>query len=340
MKLYQLSLYALFLGQILSAQNIDLETIMETPVSIRAIAVEGSKIWYAGTEAQIGFVDYLNPKVNNRVTISDQKLQFRTLATDAQYLYTIPIGSPASFFKIDKTTLEPEIFYKDEAPNAFYDALYLNKNEFYTFSDSENDLKMKWFNFRLDGPDFVLNNLGKEILLEKGEAAFAASNSNIAASENYVWLATGGTASRIFRWDKNLKKIEQFTTPIVQGKTSQGIYSIDFYQNFGVAVGGDYTAPKENINTIATTKDAGKTWSVRASGNNAGYMTCVKIKPKSKGKEMIAVGDLHISYSKDYGKSWKVLSQEKGLYTCAWVDDNVVVLAGKNKIMKGKISKK
>ena len=61
-------------------------------------------------------------------------------------------------------------------------------------------------------------------------------------------------------------------------------------------------------------------------------MTCVKIKPDSKGKEMIAVGDQHISYSSDFGKTWKKISDEKGFYVCKWIDKNTVVLAGKDKI--------
>jgi methyl coenzyme M reductase subunit D len=37
----------------------------------------------------------------------------------------------------------------------------------------------------------------------------------------------------------------------------------------------------------------------------------VKIRPKSKGKDIIAVGDQNIEFSSDYGKTWKTISQEK-----------------------------
>ncbi len=128
---------------------------------------------------------------------------------------------------------------------------------------------------------------------------------------------------------------EIFDTPIVQGSSSKGIYSIDFYdENFGIAVGGDYTLQNENINTIATTKDGGKTWQIQASGNNAGYATCVRFRPNSKGKEIVAIGDQHISYSKDYGKTWTKISDEKNLYTFQWLNENTILLAGKNRIVK------
>jgi photosystem II stability/assembly factor-like uncharacterized protein len=90
-----------------------------------------------------------------------------------------------------------------------------------------------------------------------------------------------------------------------------GIYSIDFYnEKLGIAVGGDYTKQKENIN-IAVTSDGGETWQSVASGKNSGYKTCVKYRPDSGGKEIIAVGDGDISYSDDFGKTWKVISEEK-----------------------------
>jgi photosystem II stability/assembly factor-like uncharacterized protein len=111
------------------------------------------------------------------------------------------------------------------------------------------------------------------------------------------------------------------------------MYSIDFSDDkFGIAVGGDYTKQEANINNIATTNDGGETWQIQASGKNAGYMTCVKIKPGSKGKEIIAIGDKHISYSSDFGKTWKKIADENGFYVCKWVDKNTVVLAGKDKI--------
>ena len=111
------------------------------------------------------------------------------------------------------------------------------------------------------------------------------------------------------------------------------MYSVDFFdESFGIAMGGDYTKQDASINNIATTHDAGKSWQIQASGQNAGYTTCVKIKPGSRGKEIVAVGDKHISYSSDFGKTWTKISNEKGFFVCQWIDANKVVLAGNNKI--------
>ena len=84
----------------------------------------------------------------------------------------------------------------------------------------------------------------------------------------------------------NLKddKIELFNTPIIQGESSKECIPLIFEDRFGIAAGGDYTKQDANINNIATTNDAGKDWQIQASGQNAGYTTCVKIKPGSKRK--------------------------------------------------------
>ena len=169
-----------------------------------------------------------------------------------------------------------------------------------------------------------------------GEAHFAASNTNIAMQGNWVWIATGGMKARIFKFNwSHPFTWKVYETPFVQGISSTGIYSIDFYdKNFGIAVGGDYTKQADNVNNIATTNDGGQTWQIQASRQNAGYMTCVRFRPKTKGKELVAVGDQHISFSSDYGKTWTKISDEKNLYACEWLDKNTLILAGKDKIVK------
>ena len=292
------------------------------------------KVWYSGTDSKFGYVSLKDTADKKQIKISENKLQFRTLGQDQHAFYAINIESPAYFFRIDKKTMKPEIVNTDASKNAFYDALHFHKDRFYTFSDPEAKLKLKFAEFKIDGGT-LHSKYYQDYLLNSGEAAFAASNTNIAAAKNYVWLATGGMSSRIFRLNTKKKNIEIFSTPVIQGTSSQGIYSIDFYnKKFGIAVGGDYTKQAENINNIATTHDGGETWQIQASGKNAGYKTCVKIRPKSKGKDIIAVGDQNIEFSSDYGKTWTKISDEKGLYVCEWLDKNTLIFAGKDRIVK------
>lgn len=319
------------LGMMMFSQKVErFETLFSDKISIRAIESYNGKIWYSGTDSKFGFVDLKNPKNQKQIQLSEKKLQFRTLAQDKNSFYAVNIESPAGFFKISKINLTAEIVYSDTAKTAFYDALhFVNEKHAFAFSDAGTDNRLKLAEFK-HGKWSMHDNT---VILNKGEAAFAASNTNMASTKNYLWIATGGKASRILRLNLKKGNFEVFTTPFVQGESSQGIYSIDFSgDRFGIAVGGDYTKQEANINNIATTKDAGKTWQLQASGQNAGYTTCVKIKPGSGGKEIVSVGDRHISYSSDFGKTWKKISDEKGFFVCEWIDGNTIVFAGKDKI--------
>ena len=326
------SIAFLSVGMVAFSQQVEsIETILNDKMSIRALELYDNKVWYSGSESKFGFVDLKDAKNQKQIKLSDEKLEFRTLAQDKTSFYAINIVSPARFFKIDKKDLKSQIVYTDSAKTAFYDALhFVNDKLAYTFSDADSDLLLKLAVYK-DGKWRMFKN---KVKLNEGEAAFAASNTNISSTKKYLWIATGGKASRIIRMNLKNEKLEVFKTPFIQGESSQGMYSIDFNDDqFGIAVGGDYTKQDANVNNIATTNDGGESWQIQASEKNAGYTTCVKIKPGTKGKEMIAVGDQHVSYSSDFGKTWKKISDEKGLYVCQWVDENKVVFAGKDRIL-------
>lgn len=325
------SILFLCLGVWVFSQQVEsFTTIFNDKISIRALEIYGNKVWYSGTDSKFGFVDLKNKEDQKQLILSDQKLQFRTLAQDKNSFYAINIESPAYFFKINKKDLRSEIVFTDTVKTAFYDALhFVNDQLAYTFSDADKSNMLKLAVYRKGTWGMLKNN----VPLNSGEAAFAASNTNIASTKKYLWIATGGKSSRILRLNFKTEEIEIFNTPFIQGESSQGMYSIDFYDDqFGIAVGGDYTKQEENINNIATSNDAGRTWQIQASGKNAGYTTCVKIKPGSNGKEIISVGDRHISYSSDFGKTWTKISDEKGFFVCSWVDKSTVVFAGKDRI--------
>ncbi|KMQ63083.1 glycosyl hydrolase [Chryseobacterium angstadtii] len=315
---------------VFSQQIVSFTPVLNDKISIRAIEINDNKVWYSGTGSKFGYVDLKDSKNQKQIVLSDKKLEFRTLGQNKDSFYTINVGSPGYFYKIDKKDLKPEVVYTDTVKTAFYDALhFVNDQLAYTFSDADQDNLLKLAVYQKGKWKMFRSNLA----LKSGEAAFAASNTNIASAKDFLWIATGGKASRILRMNLKNEKLEVFETPFIQGEPSQGMYSIDFYNaDFGIAVGGDYTKQDANINNIATTNDAGKTWQIQASGKNAGYTTCVKIKPGSKGKEIISVGDQHISYSSDFGKTWKKISEEKGFFVCEWVDGNTIVFAGNSKI--------
>lgn len=318
------------------AQKVQIETLLKDKISIRALQIWNGKVWYSGTDSKFGYVSLKDSADKKQIQLSDKKLEFRTLAQNKTHFFLINIQSPAYEYMVSKKTFIYSVRTADTKKTAFFDALIFDKygrgiaisdpNE----SGSANPIIML---ASANPSNPIKTDFPKYF---PGEAHFAASNSNIAMNSGKVWIATGGTHARIFKfnWSNPFKWIA-YETPFIQGTSSQGIYSIDFYdKKFGIAVGGDYTKQAENINNIATTNDGGETWQIQANGKNGGYKTCVKFRPKSKGKDIITVGDQNIEFSQDYGKTWKTISDEKGLYVCEWIDENTLVFAGKDRIIK------
>ena len=324
-----------------NAQELKLTPLLKDNISIRAIQIWNGKVWYSGTDSKFGYVSLKDSADKKQMILSNEKLEFRTLAQSKDLFYTINILSPAQVFQIDKKSLQFKVIRTDTKKSAFFDAFTFNKSDQgIAISDSEEDGTPNPIFFSKMDSYVKTQHLPELPKYLSGEAHFAASNTNIAMNANKVWIATGGMKARIFKfsWNKPMKW-RVFETPFIQGTSSQGIYSIDFFdKKFGIAVGGDYTKQTENINNIATTNDGGKTWQIQASGKNGGYKTCVKFRPNSKGKEIIAVGDQNIEFSSDYGKTWTTISDEKGLYVCDCIDENTLVFAGKNRIIKMKLN--
>jgi photosystem II stability/assembly factor-like uncharacterized protein len=168
--------------------------------------------------------------------------------------------------------------------------------------------------------------------IKDGEAAFAASNTNIEVVGDKTWIATGGKASRIYYSPNKGETWEVFNTPIVQGYATTGMYSVDFYDELiGFAIGGDYTIPEDQQANKIKTVDGGKTWELVAKNQNPGYRSCVQYIPNREGKELVAIGFEGIDFSNDTGNTWKHLSDES-YYTMRFINDSTAYAAGKGRI--------
>lgn len=261
-------------------------------------------------------------------------LNFRALALRENLGFGISIGDPALLYSLDADLEKNKIVYKESHPKVFYDSMeFWNDMEGIAIGDPTHDC-MSIIITRDGGQTW--NKLSCDVLpkANDGEAAFAASDTNIAIVGDKTWVATGGKSSRIlFSPDKG-KSWKVYNTPIIQGKETTGMYSIDFYdENNGFAIGGDYTKPDDAVDNKIRTADGGKTWEVVANGKSPGYRSCVKYVPNRNAKELVAVGFKGIDYSNDTGETWKHLSDE-GFYTIRFLNDSIAYAAGNGRISK------
>ena len=171
--------------------------------------------------------------------------------------------------------------------------------------------------------------------INEGEAAFAASNSNIVTKKDTIWIVSGGKKSRVFYSSDKGKTWEVYNTPIVQGKEMTGIFSADFYNNkIGFAVGGNYEQPDNKSGNKIKTKDGGKTWKLVGENKGFGYASCVQFLPNSNGDELFTVGHSGGYYSFNGGENWEKLIDDKTLYTLRFLNDSTAIAGGQNKIVR------
>lgn len=316
--------------------SVEIETIFtDTLLSIRAIDVASDKsIAFAANNGVFGLYNPLTGEWGTAKQEYDSlNLQFRAVARTVNDFFMLTVENPALLFKTGVTG-KMEVVYKEAGEKVFYDAMtFWNSEEGIAIGDP-TDACMSIIITRDGGETWSKVACEQLPKIKDGEAAFAASNSNIAIVGDSTWVATGGKSSRIlFSSDKG-KTWEVFDTPIVNGGATTGIYSIDFYdkQN-GFAIGGDYTQPEQTKANKIRTSDGGKTWEVVGDGKEPGYRSCVQYVPNKGGKELVAIGFNGIDYSYDSGNSWKHLSDE-GFYTIRFLNDTVAYAAGQGRISR------
>lgn len=324
-------------------RNIDSVSIQEfkiDSVSIRAIhAIDENTMYYADSKGTVGFTKSSGQKWGKtsfvNINVQDTVYpNFRSIAYNGSNIFALSIGNPAQLYKLGRNRKNNQEVYKEEHEKVFYDSMkFFDHLNGIAMGDPTEDC-LSIIRTKDGGNTWTKIPCDKLPKVAEGEAAFAASNTNIKVLGETVWIVSGGTKSRVFKSTDLGETWDVFETPIIQGNGPQGIYSIDFTdENNGIVIGGDYSKPEENVKNKAITNDGGKTWTVVANGQNPNYKSCVQYVPDTNGKEVFAVGKTGISYSNDRGLTWKEVSKD-GYYTIQFVDRNTAWLSGNQKIGK------
>lgn len=320
-------------------KSVVIEDMYTDSVSVRAIDIlnDGS-LAFAGSNGKYGLYNFSSQTWNTGILKKDSLTpSFRAVAHTAEDFFMLSVASPALLYKTGNSGME--LVYSEDHPKAFYDSMiFWNDKEGIAMGDP-TDSCISIIITRDGGKSWSKIACSNLPTAADGEAAFAASNSNIAVYGDSAWIITGGMESNVlFTGDKG-KSWELYKTPLVQGKSTTGGYSIDFYNDkLGVIIGGDYTKPNGNTANKALTTDGGKTWNLIANGANPGYRSCIQFIPNTTGKELLAIGFEGVDYSKDQGASWTSLSEE-GFFTVRFVNDSTAYAAGPNRISKLKFKR-
>lgn len=312
--------------------SVTIETIYQDSISIRAIEIMNGSLAFAANNGVFGSVDLITDKVRASVKKHDTILpSFRAVAHTATDFFMLSIASPALLYKTGDNG-QLELVYTEEGETVFYDAMtFWNNNEGIAVGDSTNGC-LSIIITRDGGKTWNKISCKRLPKATNEEGAFAASNTNIAVVGNKTWIAT--TSGRVYYSPDKGETWEYSQTPIISKEATQGIYSIDFYdENIGFAIGGDYTQPENNSANKIITYDGGETWKLIVDGLAPGYKSCVQFIPNAGGNDIVAVGFTGITHSKDMGNTWEQLSSES-FYTIRFLNDSTAYAAGKNRIAK------
>lgn len=307
--------------------------------SIRAIDLVDKTAFFFGEQGKI-YAFY--PNGNFLITPNDffgnKKPNFRAGASAKNNLFALSIESPTLLYQIEMNNkdglVNPKVVYTEEHEKSFYNAVafFDDKNGIAIGDPTENCLSI--ILTKNGGNTWNKISCDKLPKLIEGEAAFAASNTNIAIQGSHAWIITGGVQSRVLHTPDMGKTWSITSTPIIEGTETTGAYSIAFNDlKNGFICGGDYTNKEINIANKAITSDGGKTWKAVADGLYPGYISCVQYVPNTDGKELFAVSTEGVYFSNNRGNSWIRVSKE-GYYTIKFADKNNAWLAGNGKIAK------
>ena len=306
--------------------------------SIRAIEVlNDSTLWFAGSNGKYGRI--MNDRLEIDSISHEGKLpHFRSIAYNGKHIFLLSIESPALLYKIDpKSKGSVKLVYKETGPKVFYDSMiFLNEQNGIAIGDPvQNCLSILISKDAGEHWTRISCDMLPEI--HEGEAAFAASNSNIAAKDGQIWVATGGARARVFKGDQKFENWKVSDTPISQGGQMTGIFSIDFYdENTGIIMGGNWEEKQNTSKSKAITLNGGESWSLAGDKSPPGYISCVRFVPGKSGKHILAVSTEGLYFSQDMAGSWTKI-MDKGYYSLRFADPETVWLSANNRIDKIKL---
>lgn len=300
-----------------------------TTANLRSIDSIGDDVaWASGTNGTILHTeDGGNVWKQCAIPPEAGKLDFRGIqASDANTAVVMSSGKGdlSRLYKTSDGCKTWKLVFTNPDSDGFFDSLnHVTTKQFYLLGDPVGG-KFSVF-YSSDGGDtwFATDDPGLDA--DKGDGAFAASNSAFASKAIFLFFGTGGgSVAHVYysyskcdsggncpmAWAKS-------EVPIAVGSPASGVFSLALrttmnlsgkMQTSLVAIGGVYDKPQLSDRTAATSSDGGKTW-LPAQTMPGGYRSAVVF--DSTTQAWITVGPNGTDISRDDGRNWTPLKPTK-----------------------------
>ncbi len=193
-----------------------------------------------------------------------ETLQFRDVEGVSEKVAYLLSAGPGESSRIYKTTDGGKTWalqFVNQEPNAFYDCFaFWTPKRGLTMSDAVDGR----FPVIRTTDGSTWQDIGDNLPpAQPGEAAFAASGTCVATQgDKRAWIATGGAAeARSLATTDGGRSWEAYATPTVQGTPASGVFTVAFRDaRHGILGAGDLDAPDAFADTMARSRDGGRTW--------------------------------------------------------------------------------
>ena len=301
-----------------------------TKTSLRGLSVINNSVaWVSGSNGYTGLTTNGGKTWRWTQIPGYETFDFRDIeAFSATEAVLVNAGSPAVILLTQDGGHSWKEVYRNSSSEIFLDGMdFWNRKQGIIYGDPIAG-QMQLLETK-DGGNTWKNISGQlKIKLAAGEASFAASGTAIRTGKNgNVWIATGGTQSRIFHSTDFGKSWQVYACPIIQGDNSTGPFSLAFLnsKNF-VAAGGNYLKDTLRANNLVITKDGGQSWK-KPIVSPFGYRSAVEFISK---RLVVATGSSGTDISMDGGNSWKNISNEGFNCVRRAKKGKMILLAGSN----------
>jgi photosystem II stability/assembly factor-like uncharacterized protein len=236
-----------------------------TTSRLQAVSVVNPKVvWASGLDGTFVLTTDGGRTWRARVVPGAETLQFRDVEGVSErvaYLLSAGSGEASRIYKTEDGGETWSLQFQNEDPDAFYDCFaFWTPKRGLTMSDAVNG---RFPVIRTtDGETW--QDIGDNLPpAQPGEAAFAASGTCVAVQGGKRgWIGTGGApAARILATVDGGRTWAAYGTPIVQGTPTSGVITVGFRDpSHGILGGGEILAPTVFADTVARTRDGGRTW--------------------------------------------------------------------------------